>query len=256
MSGNGHSCNRKQWYSFHWCNPAEEMSARQMRIFNRGDLEEARLIKDLKAIGMEVYRPGPDGEHIELFGTIGEKQEEIIGFAGHAKGHTDGRVVGVLEAPKTPHLLEIKTANDRNFKKYKDGVKVASPIYYAQMQRYMRGNGLRRALLAVTNKNDEARHYERVRYDSEFADRLVEKEQEIILSELPPHKEFAPTWYECKWCNARDICHGGESWEVNCRTCAHADMHSEGRWTCARHKDDELSIADQRVGCGEFKPLL
>ena len=78
MSSIGHSCIRKLWMDFRWCTKIK-LNARILRIFERGDIEEARIIKDLKKVGCYVYKQfGEYGKKIEMFGTIGEEQEEII----------------------------------------------------------------------------------------------------------------------------------------------------------------------------------
>ena len=256
MSGIGHECILYLWYSFHWAYKPEVNTARQKRIFDRGDLEEQRIIKDLKSIGIEVFRRDRDGSKIEIYGFANEKQEEMVVFGGHIKGHIDGRALGVKEAPKTEHLLEFKTANESNFKKIKNlGVALAKPEYYAQMQRYMHELKLTRTLFIVTNKNTEERYYERVRYDKDHALMLVEKEQEVIVSICPPKDKFSPTWYKCRWCNAKDICHTGKEPEKNCRTCQHVDFYENGRWSCCidNNNPKTLSLQDQRNGCDKHK---
>jgi len=262
MSGLGDPCSRKIWLGWRWASP-KQYPARVKRIFNRGDLEEARIIADLKEVGIEVYRKDPTiqvvqkgDDHIELFGHIGERQEELIGFAGHVKGHTDGRLLGVIEAPKTEHLAEFKTANAKGFKKFKDlGVKEAHKVYYGQLTRYMGGLNLTRAMFIVNNKDTEERHYERVKFDKYYYADLVRKEVEIVLSELPPEKEFAKTWFECKFCDQRAVCHNGATPQVNCRTCEHVDLHDKGRWTCGLNQKD-LTFDDQLKGCELYKRLF
>ncbi len=256
MSGIGHGCTLYLWYSFHWAYKKETIAARQKRIFDRGDLEEQRIVKDLKLVGIEVFRRDIDGSKIEIFGFVNEKQESLSAVGGHARGHIDGRALGVKEAPKTEHLLEFKTANHSNFNKIKGlGVELANPKYYSQMQRYMHGLKLTRTLFIVTNKNTEERYYERVRYDKDHALMLVEKEQEIIASPYPPKDRFPSTWYECQWCNAKDICRKAKKPEVNCRTCEHVDLYENGRWACCidNNNPKRLTIKEQQTGCNMHK---
>lgn len=252
MSGIGNECVRALWMGFRWCTQ-ETIPARVRRIFERGDLEEARIIRDLKSVGMEVYRWEGD-EKIELFGTPGEKQQEIIGFAGHAKGHTDGEVLGVIEAPKTPHLLEMKTMADKYFQKLlKLGVKESNPVYYSQCQRYMGGRKLKRTLLVVTNKNDETRKYIRIKFDQNHYDKLIEKERNVILSEFIPRKEFKQTWYLCRFCKHRYGCHHGAEILKSCRTCKFSDLGNDGEWSCSRQDDKILTVDDQRAACEVYQ---
>lgn len=255
MSGIGSKCYRALWYGFHWVNAPTKLPIRTKRIFDRGDLEEARVIAELKDVGMYVYKQyEPDGEQIELFGHVGEEQEELVGFAGHAKGHPDGRVLGVIEAPKKPHLLEIKTAKASKFKEFvKHGVEKANPVYYGQMQRYMDEMGLERALFIVTNKDTEERYYERVKLNKEAAKDLKYKEVMVISSDCPPEKlSQNKNWIDCKFCRAKDVCHNGQEVDRNCRTCVHVDIVDHGLWECGK-KEIVLSYDEQVVGCSDYQ---
>ena len=215
MSGIGHECSRAIWYGFHWA-ATEMLTARKQRIFDRGDLEEARIIRDLTSVGIVCYRTEPDGTIVEITGEIGEKQQTLTGFENHAKGHPDGTAIGVIEAPKTPHLLEFKTAAAKYFANYvkEKSVQKVSPVYYAQAQRYMAAMKLTRALFIATNKDTEARYYERIKFDKDAAGLLIEKERNIILSDGPPPKAFNKTWITCKWCKFNQVCHYNAAPEV------------------------------------------
>ncbi len=235
MSQLGHSCSRYLWYSFRWCY-SDELSARLLRLFDRGHREEPAIVKTLERVGIRCY-----GD-----------QEEMVMAHGHSKGHNDGRSIGVIEAPKTEHLNEYKTMSDKYFKEIcKIGLKASKPIYYGQMQLYMKHLNLTRGLFVAVNKNDDSLYIERVKLDKEVGEQLERRAEEIILSEAPPKKQFKSTWYECKWCSARDICHGGKTPEVNCRTCAACDLLPEGKWECNRY-EIPLATEQQRLGCKKY----
>lgn len=236
MSQIGHSCDRYLWYSFRWCFK-KQIDARLKRLFKRGHREEKEIVCELEQIGIKCY----------------DDQAEVSMAFGYSKGHCDGKAIGVIEAPKTEHLLEFKTMSDKYFKMMiKQGVKVSKPIYYAQCQIYMYKLGLTRALFIVVNKNNDAYYIERVKLDKGFAEDLERKAEKIVLSETPPTKEFLPTWYECKFCDARSICHGNVEIEKTCRTCIHCDLIGEGKWTC---KGVEMTTAEQRVICSDYKMI-
>jgi len=83
-SGLGGPCTRKIWYGFRWV--ADRTASRRMtRIWNRGDIEEGRIITDLNRVGC----------------TVTCDQMEVVGITGHVKGHIDGIAEGVPTAPKT-----------------------------------------------------------------------------------------------------------------------------------------------------------
>jgi hypothetical protein len=252
MSSIGDPCARKLWYSFRWASSGSH-TPRTLRIFERGDLEEARVITALKRIGIECFRRDEYGEKVEITGAVGEEQEEIIGFAGHAKGHPDGRCLGVVESPKTEHLLEIKTMNDAGFKKLvKEGLKKSKPVYYSQVQVYMARLKLKRTLHITVNKNDEEYYIERVKFDEDHAKDMERREQDIIMSDIPPIKEFPKVWYACKMCNHYNVCQEQAPPNVNCRSCANVEMEIDGVWKCAINSE-QLNKAKQLAGCSSYR---
>jgi hypothetical protein len=238
ISGIGASCTRALWYNFRWVSK-RTFKPRVKRLLNRGHREEPIVIKDLRAIGCEVK---------------GAQKTMVTGY-GHIKGHPDGIVANVPDAPKTDHLLEIKTANNSNFNKIKKvGVEKAQPSYWAQVQCYMSLLKLKRTLFIVVNKDNDERYYERIRYDKEVADGFFKRAEDTILSEFPPPKIGGATWYECKWCDHYQLCQFGDPPQVNCRTCHQLDMHKNGRWRCGLYKKPR-SVAAQRAGCGDWTIL-
>ncbi len=235
MSQLGHPCERFLWYTFRWCYK-DQIPARVMRLFDRGHREEPSMIKALDSIGIKVF----------------DEQEEMISVHGHVKGHSDGKALGVIEAPKTIHLAEFKTMNEKAFKEVsKEGVKESKPVYYTQTQLYMDQLKLTRALFMAVNKNTDAYYIERIYYDKEHAKEYFSRAEGIILSEIPPPKKFERTWYECKWCSANEICHGVGELEKNCRTCSFVDIYPGGIWSCNQY-DTELSTERQRKICGTY----
>jgi hypothetical protein len=245
------NCLRHLWYSFRWASH-HKFDGRLLRLFERGHREEAWIVEELRALGWEVQDVDPD---------TGE-QRRFAYFGGHFGGSIDGAVLGVLEAPKTWHLLEVKTSNDKRFKLLqKEGVAKAQPGHHAQMQIYMHALGLTRALYVCVNKNDDYVYTERVRYDREFAEAILRKAEGVIAAAEPLSKiNEDPAWFECKLCDHRPICHleQVELLERNCRTCASSTPLPTGRWICEHHGNAVLSVDDQRRGCEDhlFVPSL
>lgn len=259
MSSIASECVRKLWYGFRWAS-MDVTSVRMQRIFERGDIEEARIIRDLKKNGVEVFRR--EGyQKIELTGAIGEKQEEFIGAYGHSKGHADGRCLNVPEAPKTEHILEIKTMGSKYFKILVDkGVQEANPVYYGQTNRYMLASGTNRTLFIATNKDTEERYYERIRIDKQYAEELEERECEIVMSPVPFGEKFSPSWYKCKSCNHYDVCHRGAAPLKTCRSCEYADLAMDGKWVCTNprnlieaQEEVEIDLEKQKAACSFYK---
>jgi hypothetical protein len=240
MSGLGHSCFKYLWLNFRWgFSEPDRISSRLNRLFSRGHREEQLVISELIKIGVEVTNT----------------QAEVVTCFGHVKGHCDGEANNVPEAPKTPHLLEIKTMNDKSFKDtISKGVKSSKPVYYAQCQLYMKHFGYTRTLFIAVNKNDDSWYVERIQYDNKIADDLERKAEQIIMTEEVPHTPFKNTWYECKFCNGYSICHLQAKPMKNCRTCREGAPGVEGTWVCGG--SETLSLGAQKLGCSQYKPLF
>ena len=256
----GKECERELWYGFRWCS-AEDFSGRMYRLFQTGHLEEPRIVEELEGIGCEVIATDENG------GQIGVKS-----IGGHFAGHMDGVVRGVPEAPKTWHLLECKTfggtetQNSKDFEKVKkEGVKIAKPIPYAQMQTYMGENGLTRALYIGKKKATDELYSERIEIDPDYYKGVMEKAERIIRSSLPPERcTDRADDFRCKFCAASDLCWGrGEKALTlpakSCRTCCHATPEIDegetwGRWSCSKHEKN-LSKSDQIAACSDHLVL-
>lgn len=234
----GHSCDRYLWLNFRWA-VREKFKGRILRLFRRGHNEEATVVADLKAIGCDVQRTGDN----QLWVTFGK----------HVAGSVDGIIEsGLPEAPKTRHVLEIKTHSKKSFDKLEaEGVEKSKPMHYAQMQLYMAGTGCERALYISVCKDDDRLYAERIHFDKSIAEWLINRGQKIALAErMPDPITRDSTWYECKYCPAWDICFGSKcTKEVNCRTCAHSTPTESSTWTCARWDNAEIPVEAQREGC-------
>jgi hypothetical protein len=249
----GAECVRQLFYAFRWAHAPERLDGRKLRLFQTGHREEARLIDDLRAAGMMVMERDP---------ATGE-QWAIASIGGHFRGHLDGLVSGVLEAPVVEHVLECKTHGDKSFKALlKDGVAKSKPAHYAQMQIYMHHMKLDRAFYIAVNKNDDALYTERVEYDKPAAEQLMKRAERIIRADHAPPKlhedPTSKTAFACIWCAARAVCHEGEFARRNCRTCISStpvvDESDGGVWRC-EHWGKELSYEEQQAGCSAHRLL-
>lgn len=254
----GRECERQIWYGFRWVKDVE-FPGQILRLFDTGKLEENRLVADLNSIGVEV-RP---------FDIKTGRQYRMEMFGGHFGGSLDGLCLGLIEAPKTWHVLEMKTHNDRSFKSLVEkGVKESKPEHFIQMQSYMGMSHetplpeippLTRAFYFAVNKNTDQLYAERVEYDGGVYLSIKEKARRIIFAQTPPPKiSNKHDFFQCKWCNVRGICHGkaspqGEepSWnkpQKNCRTCIYSTPFDDGSWRCEKW-NRILAPEEQRAGC-------
>jgi hypothetical protein len=235
----GSSCERAIWYTFRWASrPA--FAGRLLRLFQTGNLAESRLVADLRAVGVEVHDVDPDTK----------RQWKLRDETGHFGGSMDGVALGIREAPKTWHVLEFKTANQKSFDDLqKHGVLKSKPRHLDQMQVYMHLAGLERAFYLVVNKNDDNLYSERIHYDIEHALRLVAKAKRIVFAPVPPERISAdPAWYECRMCDHHAVCHSGKIPEGHCRSCLHSSPVDGGKWLCDLKKE-EIDFKAQKAGC-------
>ncbi|MBO9194359.1 oxidoreductase [Rhizobium sp. 16-449-1b] len=214
----------------------EEIDWKKRRIFERGNIEEDRLLDLLRLVGCEVWG----------------QQDRVRAAGGHLRGKIDGRVLGLIEAPKTEHVVECKSAKDEYFKPVKkNGVKIGMPKHYATFQFYMYGLGLNRVVYMMSNKNDEDLHIERVELDVEFAMRAIARIERIINAPEPPSRLCGKRDdFRGKFCRQAAVCWGEEMPRSHCRTCLHSTPLMDGNagWDCARWAKP-LSLAEQDEGC-------
>jgi hypothetical protein len=216
-------------------------SGRLLRLFETGQQEEDRMVRNLRATGATVLEVDPETG----------RQIRVEAHGGHFGGSLDGVAIGILEAPKTWHVLEFKTHGVKSFADLTaKGVVLAKPQHAAQMQIYMHLTGITRALYMAVCKNTDALHIERIEADSAMAERLLEKAGRVIFAQHPPPRiSEDPAWFECRFCDHHAACHEGVAAAVTCRSCLHATP-VEGGWHCARH-DRMLAPAEQRAACGK-----
>lgn len=244
----GEPCDRAIWYSFRWATRARH-AGRLLRLFDTGNLAEARFVADLRRIGVTVMDIDP---------ATG-RQWTLRDGSGHFGGSMDAVAIGFPEAPKAWHVCEFKTHNDKSFRKLQaDGVEKSKPLHFAQMQVYMHLAGIERAFYLAVNKDTDELYQERVRYDAEIGLRMVARAERILASPQPPERISAdPTWYQCRFCDHAPACHADAVPERHCRSCLHATPVDGGGWACERHKM-RLDVRQQRQGCAAhlFIPAL
>ena len=234
----GKECERALWYDFRWVTQAKH-PGRLLRLFETGQLEEARLVSNLRATGATVLEVDPETG----------RQFRVAAHGGHFGGSLDGIALNLLEAPKTWHVLEFKTHSNKSFNDLlSKKVQASKPQHYAQMQIYMHLTGISRAMYLAVNKDTDELYVERLEADRACAENLLSKAQRVIFAATPlPRISDDPSWYQCRLCDHAPVCHGQTAPSVNCRTCLHATP-VEGAWHCARLKQP-IGEREQRAGC-------
>jgi len=249
----GKECLRALWFDFRWATRAG-FPGRILRLFETGHLEEARIVRNLRRTGATVLEVDPDTG----------RQWQVSAHDDHFGGSLDAVAVGLLEAPKTWHVLEFKTHSAKSFADLKrHGVQVSKPRHYAQMQVYLHLTSITRAMYVAVCKDTDELYVERLPADPAAGEALLLKAGRVIRAARPPERlSCDPAWWQCRLCEHHDLCHDGAAAERNCRTCLHvtpvaggeaADSNMlraerAGGWHCARY-DRALAVVDQRRGC-------
>jgi len=211
----GHHCDRWLWLSFRWA-VREQFEGRILRLFRRGQMEEDTIIRDLRAIGIDIR----------------SNQQRV----------------------NLRHVAEFKTHSKKSFDDIvRDGVEKSKPMHWVQMQVYMHGTNIDRALYLAVCKDDDRIYTERVRYDRAVAEKYIARGQRLALEDrIPPPISTDPTWYQCRFCPAHSFCHKGAPTKyANCRTCAHSTAMPDSTWRCERHEADNIPVDFQHQGCDD-----
>ena len=231
----GHHCDRWLWINFRWA-VVEDFDGRILRLFRRGHKEEDVIISDLRNIGIDI-----------------RSSQRRVDFGNHVSGSLDGIIEkGVPEAAKARHVAEFKTHSKKSFDDMvKNGVEKSKPMHFIQMQVYMHGTDINRALYLAVCKDDDRIYTERVKYDKKVAEDAIIRGKRIAMSDRMPEPCSAdPSWYQCKFCPAHSFCHKAEPTKrINCRTCAHSTAMADSTWRCERHDADNIPEDFQHEGC-------
>jgi hypothetical protein len=237
----GHPCDRNIWLTWRWA-MKPEFSGRILRLFKRGQREEAEFIEELRGIGATVWDTNPENG----------KQWTISACNGHFGGSLDGVAKGLPEAPKSVAVLEFKTHSSKSFTDLvKKKVKESKPQHYDQMTVYMGKMDIDRALYIAVNKDTDDLYTEWVHFDQDRYTVIMSRAENLIEStEPPPRLSADPAHFQCKMCSFWKLCHGGMAAEANCRTCCYSSPVENGAWRCDKHKvNPDLNV--QRDGCDQ-----
>lgn len=247
----GEECNRRIFFELRGYLKSEIHEGRILRLFETGHRQEDRIIADFRRAGYAIWDRDPESG----------KQYSYTDDTGHFVFKPDGIIKGVDGAEKTPHLLEIKTHNDKNFKALqKNGVLKAMPGHYQQMQAGMWLSKLTRSLYVALNKNDEQYYVERVPVDKTAIDKIKEKIEIQMAAMLTPAgvSETQSAW-GCKFCPYKggdgkpNVCAGEPAEWKNCRACSRSQPMPNGEWLCTLF-DITLTQDAQQKGCEEYNP--
>ena len=241
----GHPCERAAWYSFRWASAKDAINGKMIRLFNRGVIEESRVLALFKMIGCEVWINDPKTK----------KQFSISGYNHHVFGMLDGVIKGIPDMPLIPAVIEIKTHNNKSFTSViSKGVQETKFDHYVQCQLYMAAYKLNWALYAAVNKDNDELHLELIEFSAAVANRYSKRAANIIENKFPPPKiDENPNFYQCRFCDHIRVCHLDKQPLMNCRTCKFSKPVENGNWICINEntKFQYIDKERQQSGCAE-----
>lgn len=255
ISTSGRECPRELWYSWRWATVVK-LGGKLLRLFNRGHLEEARFAAMLMSAGIEIWRFEAPG-----------KQFRVSYFGGHYGSAIDGVAQGFPEKPSVPMLAEMKTHNLKSFTKLageKDsmgnvvkppaGVREAKLEHWVQMIQYMEYYNLDLGMYCAVCKDNDELYFEIVPRNDAVAKGYRERSHRIIFAkEAPPKISSNASFWKCRYCDHKGVCHSGQSPDFNCRTCAASYASEDGNWRCATHSHAIIDKDRQLSGCPEWQ---
>jgi CRISPR/Cas system-associated exonuclease Cas4 (RecB family) len=199
----GHDCSRYLWYKIN-AEDGETFNEGTLRIFRNGHNDERDMAEDLRKVeGITLYTHDPERDN---------KQYKFDALDGRLTGRLDGVIVGLKQAPKTPHIWEHKSTNDKKFDALvKCGnLKEWDTKYYAQAQSNMYHAEIDRHYMTVSTPGLRRVTSVRTELDKQYAEGLVTKAKRIIEAKEPPERIGGPDWYACKYCRFYGECHNGK----------------------------------------------
>lgn len=203
----GNPCARQIWYQYNGYNKAP-FKAETLMNFEDGHRTEELTAERLRMVeGIELQTHNEDGSQFG-FSSIG----------GKFKGHCDGFIRGLKQAPKSWHVWECKSSSQKKWNEFKrlkatygeKGVlREWNENYYVQAQLYMHYSGLNRHYLTLAYAGGREYDSCRTEYDEAVAAKYINRAERIIeANSEPPKMSKNKDFYICKWCDFSKECHG------------------------------------------------
>lgn len=208
----GEECERKLWYGYNGY-PRPPMGIKGILATEEGHRTEDWMAAQLRLIpGIQLWTHNDEG------GQYGFSKLD-----GKFKGHADGVILGLLQAPKTPHVWENKACAEKAFNAFKKciddyGSKNAlenwNLTYFGQAQTMMKELQLERHYLTVCLSGGRDVISARTEYQPGKAKFLEEKAVRVTNATSPPSRiSNNPSFFKCKFCDynkeGNRICHDG-----------------------------------------------
>lgn len=203
----GNDCARQIYYEYNGY-PRPLFPAKALMNFDDGHRTEELTAARLRMVqGIELHTHKPDGTQWG-FSALGDR----------FKGHCDGFIRGLKQAPVTPHVWECKASGQKKFNEFQNvkakyGEKATLEnwnfTYYVQSQIYMHYFDLKRHYTTVALAGGREYDSCRTEYKQEVALKYIDRAEKIInATQPPPRISEQSDFYLCKWCAFKEVCHG------------------------------------------------
>lgn len=203
-SGVSEECSRKVWYGLNGYK--QEFPVKALMAIQDGHDTEEKINEWVRRIpGIELYTHNEDGN-----------QYGFSDLQGKYKGHYDGVIRGIPQAPKTWHIYEVKCVGEKYFKELqkiikehgeKEALKRWRPTYYGQAVTYMWYEKLTRHITVVSTPGGRELLTVRTNANATYAKSLKEKAERIINATEPPERIGGEDYWKCRMCGFREVCH-------------------------------------------------
>ena len=236
----GSPCDRQLWMTLRWASPPEIITeGRKLRIFARGNAAEQRIIDDLRLAGLQVEDVDPETG----------RQWRLSRANGWLRGRADARCVGVIEAPKAQHVVEIKCIKAADWRAIqRHGLRKQKPEHWMQLHEGMASLGIDRGLYIAENADTCELLTERVHLDHEVAAMQEARVLRLVDDHDAPMKiADAPKSPPCLFCTHKAMCFESAAPRRHCRTCIFFAFTRDGNGHCARF-DEPRSPDRQKAG--------
>lgn len=238
----GRPCARAIWYSFRWAT-VRTFTAKALRIFSRGVLEEYRFAAMITGIDGVTFHPA------DLDGR------QFPARIGPIKGKLDGIAEGLPGFPEGAAPIEMKSHGDSFGRLARHGVRETKIEHFVQVQLYLAAYEMPLGLYFASSKENDDLHAEIIEFDEPTVQAYYDRAVEIVTHTIPPRVGTGPAYWLCKFCDHAKICYTGEIVESrakSCRTCDAIAFDATGAATCG-HTGEDLSHKAQFRGCEKHR---
>ena len=201
----GNPCSRQIWYSYKAA-PKKPFEAETLWNFEDGHRTEDLIAARLRLLpNIELWTHKDDGSQYGF---------EALG--GKFKGHIDGVIRGLIQAPKALHIWENKCSAEKKYNEFqslkakhgeKQTLKNWNENYFIQAQLYMHFLQIDRHYMTVAKAGGRDIDSCRTEYQPEIAEKAIDKADKIINAQSEPMRiSENADYFICRWCDYADIC--------------------------------------------------